>query len=230
MRLRFGDVTFDGEARKLLRAGGTVHLTPKALSLLALLLERRPAAVARAEIQETLWPDVVVTEGNIDSLVKELRKAIGGGGGETTVVRTVHGFGYAFDGVVQEDGVGAAGGETRHVLVWGARTFHLADGENVLGRVREAAVFLGHDSVSRAHARITVDGDRAEVADLGSRNGTFLRGERAEEPVVLADGDDLGLGCVRLIYRHLAAGASSPTRSTGRSGRLTARSGGRRRP
>lgn len=213
MRLRFADVTFDGEGRRVLRGGEPLHLTPKAFALLGFLLERRPAAVSRTEIQDTLWPGVFVTEGNIDSLVKEIRKALGDGHGESPVVRTVHGFGYAFDGRVHEERTAPA--ETRHLLVWGTQTFPLADGENVLGRVREAAVWLGHDSVSRAHARITVDGDRAELVDLGSRNGTLLGEARVTGPVELRDGDEIVLGVVRVAYRFFAAGPSTPTRSAG---------------
>ncbi len=211
MRVRFAEVTFDGDGRRLLRNGEPVHLTPKAFALLGLLLEKRPAAVSRLEIQEKLWPGVFVTEGNIDSLVKEIRKALGESHGGSSMVRTVHGFGYAFDAPARADG--EAPGQTRHVLVWGTQTFHLCDGPNVLGRVREATVWLGHDSVSRAHARITVDGDRAELVDLESRNGTFLGEARVAAPVLLRDGDEIVFGCVRVTYRYFAANPSTPTAS-----------------
>jgi DNA-binding winged helix-turn-helix (wHTH) protein len=211
VRLRFGDVTFDGVGRRVLRAGDPVHLTPKAYSLLSLLLEERPAAVSRLRIQETLWPAVFVTEGNIDSLVKEIRRAIGDDHGPKALIRTVHGFGYAFDGEVEEDRPPAA--RVRHVLVWGLQTFPLAEGENVLGRVREASVWLGHESVSRAHARVTVSGEAAEIVDLGSRNGTFVGGARVGEPVLLRDGDEIALGCVRVAYRFFDASPSTATKS-----------------
>lgn len=211
MLIRFADATYDGEGRRLLRRGEPVHLTPKAFAFLGLLLEKHPAAVSRLEIQETLWPGVFVTEGNIDSLVKEIRKAIGESPSDAALIRTVHGFGYAFDGRVQQESEAPA--IARHLLVWGTQTFRLADGPNVLGRVREAAVWLGHDSVSRAHARVTVDGDRAEIVDLGSRNGTFLDGERIVSPRVLKDGDEVVLGCVRVSYRHFSANPSTPTKS-----------------
>lgn len=213
MRLRFGDVTFDGDGRRLLRGGELLHLTPKAFALLGLLLGKRPSAVSRSEIQDALWPGVFVTEGNIDVLVKQLRKVLGDGHGESELVRTVHGYGYAFEGKVQEERTPSEA--TRHLVVWGVQTFPLTEGENVLGRVREAAVWLGHDSVSRAHARITVDGDRAELVDLGSRNGTLLGEARVTGPVELRDGDEIVLGVVRVAYRFFAASPSTPTRSAG---------------
>ena len=211
MRLRFADVTFDGDGRRVLRGGEQVHLTPKAFALLGLLLEERPAAVSRLKIQETLWPAVFVTEGNIDSLVKEIRRALGDGHGTHPLIRTVHGFGYAFDAEAEEERPHAA--PARHVLVWGVQTFPLADGENVLGRVREASVWLGHESVSRAHARVTVRGDAVEIFDLGSRNGTFVGGSRVTEPVSLRDGDEIALGCVRVSYRRFDASPSTATKS-----------------
>lgn len=213
MRLRFADVTFDGEGRRLLRSGEPVHLTPKAYALLELLLQKRPAAVARADIQEALWPGVFVTEGNIDSLVKEIRRAFGDGGGDGPLLRTVHGFGYAFDGAVHEETVDPT--HARHVVVWGVQAFPLGEGRNILGRAREATVWIGHDSVSRSHARVTVDGDRAEIVDAGSRNGTFLRGVRLAGPELLRDGDEIGLGVVRLAYRFLGSSPSMPTRPVG---------------
>ncbi len=211
MRLRFAGVTYDGDGRRLFRGGKPLHLTPKAFALLGLLLRKRPAAVSRLEIQETLWPGVFVTEGNVDSLVKEIRKALGNSRGEPSMVRTVHGFGYAFDAPADEEDTPPP--KARHVLVWGTQTFHLGDGPNVLGRVREAAVWLGHDSVSRAHARITVGGDRAELVDLASRNGTFLDGAPVVAPVVLRDGDEILLGCIRVTYRLFSADPSTPTAS-----------------
>lgn len=211
MRLRFGDVTFDGEGRQLLRADAPVHLTPKAFSLLGLLLERRPAAVSRAEIQDALWPGVFVTEGNIDSLVKEVRRALDGASGESHLVRTVHGYGYAFDGAVHPE---RHRPETaRHLVVWGVQTFALGPGPNVLGRAREADVWIGHDSVSRAHARVTVEGDRAEIADAGSLNGTFLRGARLTGTELLEDGDEIVLGVARVSYRFFGANPSAATKS-----------------
>lgn len=210
MRCRFGDVTFDGDGRRLLRGGEPLHLTPKAFALLGLLLEKRPAAVSRGAIQDALWPGVFVTEGNIDSLVKEIRRALGDGRSEAPLVRTVHAFGFAFDGAVHEERRAPA--EAQHVVVWGAQTFPLAPGANVLGRARDADVWLGHDSVSRAHARVTIDGDRAELADAGSRNGTFLRGARLTAPGLLQDGDEIVLGVVRVTYRFFGTNPSTPTR------------------
>lgn len=212
MRLRFGDVTFDSGRRSVFRGPQAVHLSPKAFRLLELLLSKRPNAIPKAEILETVWPDSVVSEGSLAALVKDLRRAVGDGAEEPTFLRTVHGFGYAFDGEVHEIPDGAPASR-RHVLAWGTQEMPLGEGENVLGRERTAGVWVGHASVSREHARLVVFGDKAEIEDLGSKNGTWLGSRRVEGRVPLADGDEVRVGEVRLLYRGPAAGLSGVTKS-----------------
>jgi pSer/pThr/pTyr-binding forkhead associated (FHA) protein len=50
----------------------------------------------------------------------------------------------------------------------------------VAGRAADCDVVLGIDEVSRRHARFERAGDRFEVCDLGSVNGTFVNGRRVE--------------------------------------------------
>jgi DNA-binding winged helix-turn-helix (wHTH) protein len=212
MRLRFGDVTFDSGRRALFRGPRPVHVSPKAFQLLELLLSNRPNAVSKTEIMETLWADVVVTEGSLAALVKDLRKALGDRAGDHISIRTVHGFGYAFDGAVREvpDGVPAP---HRHVLVWGTQEMPLVEGENLLGREPAADLWVAHPSISREHARLIVTGERAEIEDRSSKNGTWLRNSRVEGRVTLADGDEVRVGEVRLLYRGPATGLSERTKS-----------------
>jgi pSer/pThr/pTyr-binding forkhead associated (FHA) protein len=51
---------------------------------------------------------------------------------------------------------------------------------------------------ARRHARLSLDGQRAVLSDLGSRNGTWVCGVRTERPVVLRSGDEIRLGPFRL--------------------------------
>jgi DNA-binding winged helix-turn-helix (wHTH) protein len=212
MRLRFGDVTFDSGRRALFRGPRQIHLSPKAFRLLELLLAKRPDAVSKAEILERVWPDVVVNEGSLAALVKDVRKALGQGPEGPSLLRTVHGFGYAFDGDVHEvpDGLRAS---RRHVLVWGTQEMPLAEGENLLGRERSSSVWVGHASVSREHARLVVSSDGAELEDLSSKNGTWLGSRRVEGRLRLTDGDEIRVGEVRLLYRGPGTAASGVTKS-----------------
>ena len=212
MRLRFGDVTFDSGRRALFRGPRQIHLSPKAFRLLELLLAKRPDAVSKAEILETVWPDVVVNEGSLAVLVKDVRKVLGRGAERSSVLRTVHGFGYAFDGEVQEvpEGAPASGS---HVLVWGTQEMPLTEGNNLLGRERSSDVWVGHASVSREHLRLVVSGERVEIEDLKSKNGTWLGNRRVEGRLRLTDGDEIRVGEVHLLYRGPESGLSGVTKS-----------------
>ncbi len=75
--------------------------------------------------------------------------------------------------------------------------------ENLLGRLDEGVAWLESPTVSRRHARIVVVEGRATLEDLGSKNGTFLRGERLTLASPLSDGDDILLGRVRMTFRVL---------------------------
>jgi len=106
MKVRFGECVLDMEERVLLRRGDAVHLTPKAFQLLGFLVEVRPRAVPKGELQEKLWPETFVTEGNLATLVKEARIAIGDTARQPRFIRTVHGYGYSFAGLVEKESVG----------------------------------------------------------------------------------------------------------------------------
>jgi pSer/pThr/pTyr-binding forkhead associated (FHA) protein len=91
------------------------------------------------------------------------------------------------------------------------REVALHEGENLLGREEDAVLWIDAPTVSRRHARIVVTEGTAVLEDLGSKNGTRLKGVKLTAPVTLADGDEIWLGQVPLTFRVLAAGG--PTRT-----------------
>jgi len=214
MRARFGDCTLDTTSRELIRGGERVHLTGKAFRLLEVLVERRPTALSKDELQDLVWPGVFVSEANITSLVTELRKAIGDDAHGPAFLRTVYGFGYAFSGDVEEVAPPprtAKKRAARHRLIWGRKEIALEEGENVLGRGPESVEWIDRDTVSRRHARIVIAGERATIEDLGSKNGTYLNGKRLAASAALADGDEVRVGSVPVAYRVLRDAASTAT-------------------
>ena len=71
----------------------------------------------------------------------------------------------------------------------------------VIGRSNQAAFVLLDETLSRRHARLTLDDDgNLFIEDLNTTNGTRLNGRRAPpgEPVRLSDADELELGGVKL--------------------------------
>jgi diguanylate cyclase (GGDEF)-like protein len=88
------------------------------------------------------------------------------------------------------------------------RAYSLNRGETVLGRGREAHVFIDDAGASRAHARIVITDDgRYVLEDLKSRNGSFVGGRRVER-VELSSGDRIAIGSgVTLSFAVLDAQA-----------------------
>lgn len=207
MKLCFGDCRLDLDARRLERGGKAVELTPKAFALLELLVRERPRAVSKAEIRDTLWPDTFVSDVNLATLAFEVRQAIGDDARKPRHVRTVRGFGYAFE--CEE--AASASGPVRVYLIWKEREFALGPGTHDLGRGEEATVVLAGAKVSRRHARIRIDAGGAFVEDLGSKNGSFLRDARLTGPEPLEDGDIIRLGTETLVVRFVTPDAPTET-------------------
>jgi diguanylate cyclase (GGDEF)-like protein len=65
---------------------------------------------------------------------------------------------------------------------------------STIGRVSSCEIRLEDDGISRNHARIRTEGDRVWLEDLGSRNGTYLNGQRITGTVELHDGDKIQFG------------------------------------
>ena len=215
MRVEFGEFTLDRGARQLLRGGNALHLEPKALELLSMLLERRPEAVAKPEIRDRLWPDTFVSESNLTGIVAQVRQALGDDPRQPRYIRTVHGFGYAFTGEAARTTAERPIARGAPRVVWGQRIIPLAPGENVIGRDEDAEVRIDSPGVSRRHARIVVDEGSVRLEDLGSKNGTYWREERLTAARELADGDTFRLGRLLLVYRDAALRGSTKTEIEG---------------
>jgi DNA-binding winged helix-turn-helix (wHTH) protein len=202
VRIRFGDFVFDSGTRELTRAGEVQALSPRAFELLAALLEARPEALSRNQLNERLWPDTWVSQASLTWIVSELRKALGDDARRPSLVRTVHRFGYAFAGEATELSEPRPPAAVSCCwLEWGERQIPLPEGEHILGRDPGVLVRITAPRVSRRHARIRVQGDRAALEDLGSKNGTYVGEERIEGPTDLADRDEIWIGSEVLTFR-----------------------------
>ena len=95
MKLHFANNQLDCASRQLWHDGREVRLSTKAFDLLALLAERRPAAVPKSDIKDRLWPETFVSDTNLPTLIAEVRDALGDDARQGQFIRTVHGFGYA---------------------------------------------------------------------------------------------------------------------------------------
>jgi DNA-binding winged helix-turn-helix (wHTH) protein len=214
MTFRFGSLVLDGESRSLSRDGRGISISPKAFRLLQVLLEARPRAVPKAELHRRLWPDTVVSDVNLPTLVAEIRQAIGDGARSPAFVRTVYGYGYAFCGTavaLRRDGQPDTASDQLFQLVRGQREIALPEGETILGRDADSRVWIDAQSVSRRHARLVIVSGLATLEDLGSKNGTFVNGIRLSAPVALRDGDEVRVGSVSMTLRVHAKPSAAET-------------------
>jgi DNA-binding winged helix-turn-helix (wHTH) protein len=210
VKLCFEDFILDADTRQLLRENQEVRVSPRAFELLKMLIDERPRAVAKRALMERLWPDTYVAETNLASLVAEIREATGDRADAPRFTRTVHRFGYAFCATVTESAPRDAGPPPLGSwLMCEGRQIQLREGENIIGREPDAVVWLDSSTISRRHARIYIAGSRATLEDLGSKNGTQLRGTRLTMPIELADGDEIRFGSVGVTFRMPARPGST---------------------
>jgi hypothetical protein len=165
---RAGDV--EGEARALARAGDVERLD----ALLSTQQGRDREAIARRDAHEQIG--VLVASGR-------RREAV-------ALART------ATDASVRERGLGVearrvAGGVVRVAVNDHAMQIVLGE-EVVVGRV--GALAIASSAVSRQHVAVGRRGADFVVRDLGSRNGTQLRGLAVAGEVIVGDGIELRLG------------------------------------
>ena len=213
MRATFGDFTLDGDLRRLHGPSGEIHLSPKAFDLLLLLVENRSRVISKGELHQRLWPDTFVVDTNLAGLIAEIRNALGDDAKEPRFVRTAHRVGYAFaaDVVDTRDAPSPAICASLCWLIMDGRRIPLQPGDNILGRDGDGGLSIESPSVSRRHARISVANERATIDDLGSKNGTYVRGERIANPVPLHDGDEVRIGSVVLQFRQPPGRGSTMT-------------------
>lgn len=100
----FGDCELNIAGRELRRAGHLVHLEPQAFDLLVCLVERRHEMVSKADLLDGVWGHPFLSEANLTTRVKEVRRAVGDSGTTQHTIRNERGRGYRFVAVLTEPG------------------------------------------------------------------------------------------------------------------------------
>lgn len=95
------------------------------------------------------------------------------------------------------------------------KVWSLEEGRTLIGREEGLDIVLSDSGVSRQHAKLIVSGDEALLADLGSTNGTFVNGVRAET-ARLRLGDRVGIGPDAELTVGRPASALEGTQQPGR--------------
>ena len=206
-----GEIVVDIGTRLVRRDGIDIHLAPKAFELLVMLVHHKPNAVSHEQLHSALWPGVHVSETSLASLITQLRKALGDRSGDGRLIRTLHRVGYAFigDAVLVGDATSTAAPACR--LMWRGDAINLPTGTSIIGRDRGCAVQIDAESISRQHARVSVTSSDVSIEDLGSKNGTWVAGERITNRVVLTDGLSFRLGSEVVLIE--IGSAARPTKT-----------------
>lgn len=207
-RYQFERCSLDTSRRELARDGKSVKLSPRAFAALQILLKSYPSAVSRDDLYAALWPDTFVNLTNLNNVIAEIRSAVGDRG--KRIVITKHRFGYLIGAPVSDETVTPPPG-SRFTIFIGGHRITLREGENLVGRSPDAVVVLDRPSISRRHAVIRVTGDRAEVEDLQSKNGTFVEDERVHQSYELRDRATIRFGTICGVFGRMPVDGTTVT-------------------
>ena len=126
---RFGPFTLDPFRRMVARDAEPIALTPKAVDVLAALVEQAGNLVSKTELMERVWPATFVEEANLSVQISALRRVLGHQPDGRDYVETLPRRGYRFVAPVERRAAQAS--RSLAVLPW--RALNLDPGEEFLG-------------------------------------------------------------------------------------------------
>ena len=101
LQYQFGPFRFDASRRRLTRDGEIVPLRPKALEVLAVLVQSSGSILEKDDLIQKVWPDTFVEESNLSVHIFTLRKALGQGADTDTYIETIPRVGFRFKAEVE---------------------------------------------------------------------------------------------------------------------------------
>jgi DNA-binding winged helix-turn-helix (wHTH) protein len=187
------------------------------MDVLVCLAMEAGTLAAKRHLIDAVWRTEFVSDHALTQVIAEIRAALGDDARNPIYIENIPRKGYRLVAAVTP--VEALERPVREVtlplrLRGKDADYPLTQGSNVIGRTTDAAVCIDRTEVSRCHARVIVNGTTATVEDLGSKNGTFLNGQRLHQPAVLADGDEIWIGRSVARFRYLVDGEPTQTEHT----------------
>jgi predicted ATPase/DNA-binding winged helix-turn-helix (wHTH) protein len=137
--LQFGPFELSVGERTLRRDGQVLPLGGRALDTLIYLADRPGEVIAKQELIDHVWSDVIVEEGSLRVHVAAIRKALGDGQFGNRYIANIKGRGYSFVGTVVPL-VGGTGGRNDRSRQQGrlpARPLMMIGSETEIGEVRD---------------------------------------------------------------------------------------------
>ena len=211
---QLGDWLVEPMLDRISRGEQIVQLRPRAMDVLAFLALQAGDLASKRELIDAVWRTEFVSEHALTQVIAELRAALGDNARDPSYIENIPRRGYRLVASLTpiESAEPAAGGLSLPFRLEGeGGEFPLAQGSNLIGRTADAVVLIDRTQVSRCHARIVVEGTAATLEDLGSKNGTFLNGQRLRQPSMLTDGDEIWIGRSVARFRFVAEGEPTAT-------------------
>jgi len=91
---RLGAWIVDPGVNRIRQADNEVRLEPKVMRVLVLLAERHGQVVSRRELEDRVWPHMLVTNDSVTNTLIKLRKALGDDARNPTCIETIAKSGY----------------------------------------------------------------------------------------------------------------------------------------
>jgi DNA-binding winged helix-turn-helix (wHTH) protein len=212
-----GDWLVEPTLDRISRDEAVLQLRPRAMDVLVCLAMEAGKLAAKRHLIDAVWRTEFVSDHALTQVIAEIRAALGDDARNPIYIENIPRKGYRL--VAPVTPVEAAIRPVREAalplrLQGNGTEYPLTQGSNVIGRTADAAVCIDRTEVSRCHARVVVSGTTATVEDLGSKNGTFLNGQRLHQPAVLTDGDEIWIGRSVARFRYLIDGEPTQTEHT----------------
>jgi DNA-binding winged helix-turn-helix (wHTH) protein len=230
--------TVEPQLNRISSADDSVHLEPKAMTVLVCLAEHAGDVVSRQALVDRVWSTEFIADTTLTHTIADLRKAFGDNPRSPRFIETIPKRGYRLVAEVtwERSGGPAASSSSQaqlpplaviageavklsgspmmepseYVLILGDCEIPLSDLTVTLGRGKDTDIQILASEVSRRHARLTIGSNGVAIEDFGSKNGTLVNGEPIKGELDLASGDTIGVGPTTLILRSLV---DDPTRT-----------------
>jgi adenylate cyclase len=99
----FEDFSLDTARRELRRSGALIALQPQVFDLLEFVIRNRERVVSKDDLLAAVWKGRIVSESTLSTRINAAGSAIGDSDEEQRLLRTTHGRGIRFVGIVQEE-------------------------------------------------------------------------------------------------------------------------------
>ena len=214
---RIGAWLVEPDFARISRGGEEVRLRPRAMDVLVHLAMAAGALATKQQLIDAVWRTEFVSDHALTQVIAELRTALGDDARQPSYIENIPRRGYRLVAAVTPLAVVSPQQRDTSLpfKLQGADGDHpLIQGANVIGRTGDADICIDRTEVSRCHARIVVQGTTATIEDLGSKNGTYVNGDRLERQALLTSGDEIWIGRSVARFRFLIEGEPTMTEQT----------------